>query len=255
MTRVLTSLALIPVVLYLILFAPGWLFFSVVVLIACLCFHEFSGIARGYDLGGLGPFGYVAGVLVLLEPQQTLLLLVFTAMLALTLELRAADLGKVLPETAVLVLGVVYIFGSWKFAVLLRAANAHWLVYALALNWVGDIAAYYVGRSMGRHKLAPRVSPKKSWEGAAASLAASVVFGGFYLGRFLPAIPLAQSLALSAAANVAGQFGDLSESALKRGAGVKDSSSLLPGHGGWLDRVDSTLFALPIVYLFAQHAG
>jgi phosphatidate cytidylyltransferase len=153
------------------------------------------------------------------------------------------------------VLGVVYIFGSWKFAVLLRAANAHWLVYALALNWVGDIAAYYVGRSVGRHKLAPRVSPKKSWEGAAASLAASVVFGGFYLGRFLPAVPLAQSLALSAAANVAGQFGDLSESALKRGAGVKDSSSLLPGHGGWLDRVDSTLFALPIVYLFAQHAG
>ncbi len=118
------------------------------------------------------------------------------------------------------------------------------------LNWIGDIGAYYVGRSIGRHKLARIVSPGKSWEGAAASLLASMIFGLTFLHWAIPAVPIAEALALTAVANVAGQFGDLCESALKRGAGVKDSGTLLPGHGGWLDRVDSTLFTLPVVYLY-----
>ena len=117
------------------------------------------------------------------------------------------------------------------------------------LNWVGDTAAYYAGKGFGRHKLAPRLSPAKSWEGAAASLLASVAFGALYLGWLLPVVPMGQRLAISAAGNIAGQIGDLSESAMKRGAGLKDSGTLLPGHGGWLDRVDSTLFAMPVIYL------
>jgi phosphatidate cytidylyltransferase len=115
------------------------------------------------------------------------------------------------------------------------------------VNWIGDTGAYYFGRNFGRHKLAPIVSPGKSWEGAAASAAASVLFGIFVLPRFVN-IDLLPAGLISIAANVAGQVGDLAESAIKRGAGVKDSGTLLPGHGGMLDRVDSSLFSLPVLY-------
>jgi phosphatidate cytidylyltransferase len=120
------------------------------------------------------------------------------------------------------------------------------------LNWVGDIGAYYIGRPFGKHKLAPRVSPKKSWEGSIASVVTSGLVGTFYLQRFLPGVPLGQAVALTVAANIAGQLGDLAESAIKRGANVKDSGGILPGHGGFLDRVDSTLFALPVVYAYLK---
>jgi phosphatidate cytidylyltransferase len=134
----------------------------------------------------------------------------------------------------------------------LRQANRHWLMYALLLNWAGDSGAYYIGRAFGRHKMAPRVSPKKSWEGAAASVATSVLVGGAYLFRFIPGMTVASAIGLTVAANAAGQLGDLAESAIKRGASVKDSSAILPGHGGFLDRVDSTLFTLPVIYLWVK---
>jgi phosphatidate cytidylyltransferase len=96
--------------------------------------------------------------------------------------------------------------------------------------------------------MAPRVSPNKSWEGAAASVATAALIGGAYLLRFVPGTTVIEAIGVTAAANIAGQVGDLAESAMKRGAGVKDSGAILPGHGGFLDRVDSTLFALPVIY-------
>jgi phosphatidate cytidylyltransferase len=149
----------------------------------------------------------------------------------------------------------VYVFGSLRSAVELRAINVYWLFFALSLNWAGDIAALYVGRLIGRHKLAPHVSPGKSWEGAIASTLASVIYAGIYFSFLMQKTPLAGALALTVAANIAGQLGDLCESAIKRGAGVKDSGNLLPGHGGWLDRVDSSLFALPVVYFVVSNLG
>ena len=128
--------------------------------------------------------------------------------------------------------------------------SALYLVSVMALVWLADIGAYFSGKAFGKRKLAPSISPGKSWEGAAASLAASLIFGFFFLRWAIPTVAPAFALALTAVANVAGQFGDLCESALKRGAGVKDSGTLLPGHGGWLDRVDSTLFTLPVVYSY-----
>ena len=151
-----------------------------------------------------------------------------------------------------MLLGVVYVFGPWKCALLLREASPYWLLFALIINWVGDACAYYVGKNIGMHKLAPRISPGKSWEGALASVIAAVAFGVFYLRHFWPAMPVYEVVALSALSNVAGQIGDLAESALKRGAGVKDSGTLLPGHGGLLDRVDSTLFTMPVIYVYLQ---
>jgi phosphatidate cytidylyltransferase len=247
MKRALTAALLVPLFVYVILWAPRYAFLAVLSAVALLCYREYAGIVKGYGIERLGPVGYGAGLAVLLVPYEPALLLTLVALLTLGLILSLDDLAKGLPRAAALLLGVVYVFGVWRTAIPLRARSPHWLLFVLALTWVGDAAAYYIGRWLGRHKMAPRISPAKSWEGAAASLAASVLFAALYLPRFIPSVPLVTAMLLGAAANVAGQIGDLAESALKRGAGVKDSGHMLPGHGGWLDRVDSALFAMPVL--------
>ncbi|HWB83777.1 MAG TPA: phosphatidate cytidylyltransferase [Bryobacteraceae bacterium] len=250
MKRVLTAAALIPIVVYVVLWANFWLFAAVLLAAALLSYREYSGIVSAYGFGSLGPLGYGAGLLLLAWQGDAWLLLVAVTLIAFALEMRSEDLAQSLPRAALLVAGILYIFGCWKCAIPLRRANPHWLMYALLVSWSGDIGAYYVGRTLGRHKLAPRVSPKKSWEGAVASVVSSVIIAGAYVLRFIPGVAVAQVIALTAAANIAGQLGDLAESAMKRGAGVKDSGTLLPGHGGFLDRVDSTLFALPVILAY-----
>ena len=252
MKRVLTALVLFPLITYVVLWSPSWTVLAVTALVALLCFYEYSGIAAAYQAGTLGPLGYGAGLLILVLPGDghVVLTIIAVALIALILALRADDLRAGILRAAFLLLGVVYVFGCWRLAPRLAGENRNWLLYALVLNWIGDIGAFYVGRAVGRHKLAPMVSPGKSWEGSAASLATSLIFGYFFLYWAIPTVPPLVALTLTCAANVSGQFGDLCESALKRGAGVKDSGTLLPGHGGWLDRVDSTLFALPVVYFY-----
>ena len=253
MTRVLTALLLIPLFGYLVLWAPQLAFLAAAAAVACLCFFEYSNLVALHEIAKPGVFGYVAGLLLLFLPDRDFAFLILIAVLAMALALRSRECVDFLPAAAALVLGVMYIFGSLRCAIELRAISVYWLLFALSLNWVGDIAALYVGRMIGRHKLAPHVSPAKSWEGAAASTVASVVYGAIYFPRLLPSAPWLECLALTALANIAGQLGDLSESAMKRGAGVKDSGTLLPGHGGWLDRVDSSLFALPVVYFIVSN--
>jgi phosphatidate cytidylyltransferase len=119
---------------------------------------------------------------------------------------------------------------------------------AVLVSWAGDTGGLYVGRTFGKHKLAPTVSPSKTWEGAAGSMVAGTVAAMIYAHYFVASAPLAGVAAMGAVANVAGQMGDLCESAFKRGAGVKDSGTTLPGHGGWLDRIDSSLFSVPVTY-------
>ncbi|MGH9582196.1 MAG: phosphatidate cytidylyltransferase, partial [Bryobacteraceae bacterium] len=171
------------------------------------------------------------------------------AILAFIVSLTSASLGDILPHVGALLLGAFYTFAPWRLAVDLRYESVHLLFFALALNWAGDSAAYYAGRTWGKHKLTPAISPNKSWEGAIASVLGSLVFGLLYLGHFLPRISWWEIAILAVIGNAAGQFGDLAESAMKRGAGVKDSGRVLPGHGGMLDRVDSSLFAIPVVYV------
>jgi len=252
MKRLLTALVLIPAVTYVILWADYWVFLGALVAVALLCYYEYTGIAAGYGFGPLSPMGYGAGLLLLVWQGETWPLVTIIALVAMAAAMRDQNLAKTLPRAALLLMGVVYVFGCWKWAMPLREANRHWLMYALLLNWAGDSGAYYIGRAFGKHKMAPRISPKKSWEGAAASLITSVVVGGAYLIRFVPGVSIAAAVGLTMAANAAGQFGDLAESAIKRGASVKDSSDILPGHGGFLDRVDSTLFTLPVIYLWVK---
>lgn len=248
MTRLVTAIALIAVAIYLIFFAPDPVFMAAALCMGLLCYYEFSGLVAKYGIRRPGVFGIAAGLLILFRPQYTLLGIVLLLLIALASSLYRDDLNSILPETACIFFGAFYTFAPWRFAKELRNEGIHLLFFALALNWIGDSAAYYIGRRWGRHQLAPVISPKKSWEGAIASVAASVVFGILYLGKLMPRMPWWDIALMAIVGNIAGQFGDLAESAIKRGAGVKDSGNMLPGHGGMLDRVDSTLFALPIIY-------
>jgi len=255
MKRLLTGLILGPFIGYVVLWGPDPLFLAVLVGVALISFHEYAGLAAGCGVARPGPLGYVAGLLVLLFPQEPFALLVVVTMLALGLGLGEESLARGLPRTGALLAGVLYIFGTLRFAIALRAKSPYWLFFALGLVWLGDTAAFCAGKALGRHKMAPRISPAKTWEGAVASVVASAAFGWVYLAKLMPEVPLAQALALSLAANLAGQVGDLAESALKRGAGVKDSGNWLPGHGGWLDRVDASLFSIPTVYVLLALLG
>lgn len=248
MRRILTAAILAPIIVYAVTWANIWVFLAVLSAIALFCFHEYSGLLDAYGLRKPGPVGYAAGLVLLLSPRDPAMLIPLLGIITLILSLESQNLRDFLPRASGMLLGIVYVFGGWRCSIPLRQISPYWLLFALVLNWVGDIAAYYCGRAFGRHKLAPRVSPGKSWEGSIASVAASVVFAFLYVPRLIPGTPLMWALALGAVGNIAGQFGDLAESALKRGAGVKDSGTMLPGHGGWLDRVDSTLFTLPVIY-------
>ena len=160
--------------------------------------------------------------------------------------LSRTPLEEAIPALGILCFGVPYFAAPIAAVHHLQQADP-WLVFLLfAIVWLGDSGAYYAGRSLGRHKMAPVVSPNKTWEGAAAgfavSLIAAVVWSWFRLGRIDPAL-----LGVAALTAAAAQIGDLMESLIKRGAGVKDSGHVLPGHGGVLDRMDAMLFAAPVM--------
>ena len=242
--RVITALLLVPFGVFAVLYADWRVFLATVILAAILCFREFARIT-----GAFAPLGYVAGILLLVAPpREASLIAILTSLAAMALSLAATDMAAGCARAGALAMGVLYIFGSWKTAILLREVSQHWLMFALLVNWVGDTGAYYVGRRFGKHKLAPIVSPGKSWEGAAASAVTGTVLGAIYLPWAIPGLSIPVACLIALVTNAAGQVGDLAESALKRGAGVKDSGSILPGHGGILDRMDSTLFAVPILY-------
>lgn len=250
LTRVLTALVLIPLVLVLVVWAPRWLFSAIVTLVAVATLREYLALAAQSGLGPLTWFSYAAtAVLVFWAPlAESPALLVLMALALAARPVRSLE--KALPGAASSVMGVLYVGLPLAMLSDLRRLydGPRWVIYVLALTWVSDTAAYFGGRAFGRHKLAPRISPGKTWEGAVASLAVSLAFGMAYLAWMRPEMGLAWSGSISAAVNIAGQAGDLVESAVKRGAGAKDSGSMLPGHGGLLDRIDALLFAVPALW-------
>ncbi len=250
MRRLLTAVALLAIAFYLVFWAPYQVFLGAALLMGLLCYYEYSNLVFGHGIPKPGILGALAGSAILFWPSYALIIVSGFVLIAFVSALRSGNLKDVLPQVACALLGSIYAFAPWHFAARLRDVSVHLVFFALALNWAGDSVAYYVGRRFGKHPLAPIVSPNKSWEGAIASVLGSVLFGLLYLGRFIPSIALWKIIIVAILANVAGQLGDLAESAVKRGAGVKDSGHLLPGHGGILDRVDSSLFALPVVYVF-----
>ena len=271
MKRVLTAAVLIPLVLLLIFKAPFWLITPVVCVVAELAMWEYLGLAdasgaktpRIAALIGVG----LVFLCVFYRPELLAQLLGAIALALLIVASFTAPLKRVLPDAAYSMFGVLYIGLTLATLPLLSAQEngPSLLLFLFFVVWAGDIAALYVGRSFGKKKLAPAISPGKTWEGSIASVAGSMIVALLLL---LLASSLVRKnidvlsypgsmlrwLFLAVLLNVAAQVGDLVESAIKRGAGVKDSGTLLPGHGGVLDRIDALLLAAPVLWyaLLAQ---
>jgi phosphatidate cytidylyltransferase len=289
--RIATAVVLIPIVMLLVLRAPVPVLAVFSAAIALLTVYEFLKLTESYGVQPLRLPTYIfAGLLFLLlgvnaageTPQLSALKFVLELAVAgaiapfvfLTISMRRVALNSAYPAAAASTFAFVYIAVPMAMLVQLRQqwAGAFWLLYLLLVVWAGDIFAYFVGRSVGRHLMAPRISPKKTWEGAAASLAASLVVGILLFSRalqissFLLRAGLIQRrdglfglekpelwpiILLTIIVNIAAQLGDLVESLIKRGAGAKDSGTILPGHGGMLDRIDALLFAAPVLWFYA----
>ena len=285
MKRVLTAVVLIPIVLLVVFRAPMWVFTAFVGVVALLAAAEYLVIVAGYSVK---PFRGLALAAVALLFGETVYFSagfgqgleaffpfpldigVIVAFVFLALAMRRKDLREGALAALLSYFAYPYIGLSLFSLVAMRSLGWVFVLFVLLVVWVGDTCAYYVGRGMGRHLLAPRISPKKTWEGAIASLVGSVAVGMLVV-RYAPALNLALARAsllaapdfrtiephvwvaagIAAIVNIAGQLGDLAESLLKRGAQVKDSGSILPGHGGILDRIDALLFAAPVAdFLF-----
>lgn len=284
MKRVITAAILIPIVLIAVFRAPLWLLAGLVAVVALLALQEYLTIAEGHGFQSFRPLTLTLSVLMFgivvwsgssADPSGFAVLLAFlfyfmlTPFVFLSAGMVRQDLRSVLPGAAASYFGLPYVSMSLACVVFLRMVAGGWffLLFTFCCVWLGDTAAYYVGRSMGRTKFAPRISPKKTWEGAIASVLASVVIG-IVLVHFAPEInrgllsiglvksrelfvdtPLWISALAAVLINVAAQLGDLFESLIKRGAAIKDSGTLLPGHGGILDRIDALLFAAPVALI------
>lgn len=289
--RIATAVVLIPVVMLLVLRAPVAVLAVVVAAVALVTVQEFLKLTESYGVEPLRLPTYIfVGLFFLLlaatavgeTPPVSALKFVLglgfacaaAPFLFLTISMRRAQMSSAYPAAAASTFAFVYIAAPLAMLVQLRQqwAGAFWLLYLLLVVWAGDIFAYFVGRSVGRHLMAPRVSPKKTWEGAAASLAASLLVTSLLfshaleISSFLLRVGLIERrdglfalekremwpiILLTVALNIAAQLGDLVESLIKRGAGVKDSGTILPGHGGMLDRIDALLFAAPLLWYYA----
>lgn len=254
-TRLMTAFVLLPVVFVLIQWG-GWAFSLVLTLIALVATWEFVHImtVRGHKPTLLFAFAFVLAALGNMQfPEWQLFVPTCTILLMLMLvwELFQTDSKAQPVDWALTVGGSLYIgLGLGHLLGLRLLPDGHiWVWLAIACTWGADTGAYFGGRAFGKHKFWPRWSPKKTWEGIFAG-----VFGGMFGGGLVTLVfnfPLTQALIIGILVSVVGPFGDLSISMMKRYAGVKDSSHLLPGHGGVLDRADSVLFASVMVFYYA----
>jgi len=305
MKRVLTAALLIPLVLLAVFKAPLWLFALVIAMVAVLTIHEYLNIIRASGIEPLPRMTYamvilvIGGVFISNDPRllesftwSTWLFRCWTVLLLLSMAFGIPvvfrkDLRMALPASATSAFGVLYIAAPLSLLIVMRhdEIQSFLVIFILLCSWAGDTAAYYTGRAIGRRKLAPIVSPNKTWEGSIASLIATVLaaialfhfypqisswFSGAWSRGFNDAswafpggsrrapslmMPWPHVFVLGVITNIATQLGDLFESAIKRGAQVKDSGSLLPGHGGMLDRIDALLLAIPAVWYYANLTG
>jgi phosphatidate cytidylyltransferase len=278
--RVATAAVLIPVVIALVLYSPTAVVAVAMALIILLALLEYFALGeaigqRAYRFwtvtcalllvfvqyipslltyGDFGAYGYPQRLSwlfsrILLRPEEVLFLFVL-GIAGLTLAGRR-PLVEGLPSVGISASALLLVAFPLSYAIRLHAwgrEGPRLLLFALVITWVGDTVAYFIGRAIGKHPLAPHLSPKKTWEGAVASFAGAL-FTGALFSRWLFAPPV-HLLGMAAAGNIAGQVGDLLESAYKRSAGVKDSGGLLPGHGGVLDRIDALVLTIPVVWYY-----
>jgi len=268
MKRILTAVIVLPFLIASILISwLWWLFVLLAAAAMVLALWEFYLLAKRLQLKPDPVPGFVAGAaLITISLQNTpwlnflLFLLVVMVLVVVTLisaMLRGAPFDKMIASTGATILGVLYVALLGTHLVLIRTGfepslSAHLLSFFFLVLMGSDAGAYYVGRALGKNKLAPAISPGKTWEGAVGGIVAALAMATLAHFWFFRELPLKFTLPLAAVMTIAGIFGDLAESALKRGAGAKDAANILPGHGGILDRLDSLLFNAPLIYYFAR---
>ena len=279
-SRLLTAIVALPILIlsiilpYLLPQFPqaNWLFLIIAALALGAGLFEFFSLTKKLELkadAGIAYLGAATFFVVFLLDAPTkapdLLLLTLALFLILVLITQTfrfqVDFSKMLTGVGVTVLGVLYVAFLGGFLISMRVGFTETIVPHLSTKLIGffflivmgaDTGAYYMGKSLGKHKLVPKVSPGKTWEGVVGGLVLSSVFAALASATFFPELPYKYSIPLAIVMTLVGLFGDLAESAMKRGAGAKDAASILPGHGGLLDRLDSLLFNAPILYYFAR---
>ena len=265
----MTAVVLLPILIASILIAKLAVLFVALAAAAMLVgLIEFWLLAKKQQIRADAAAGLLSGVALLtifyftrpgLLPDLLmiqLILLLLTAGSLTAAMVRGAPFDRMIPSVGVTVLSVMYVVLLGGHLVATRVGFApqlskHLLAFFFLVIFGSDSAAYYGGRMFGRQKLAPSVSPGKTWEGAIAGMLASLLLAAASHYWFFPELPLKFALPLAAVMNVVGVLGDLTESALKRSTGTKDTAQILPGHGGILDRIDSLLFNAPVIYYFA----
>jgi len=250
LTRILTGVILAPLAILLFLEGPRWLEAAFVILVGGLCLSELFAMAMpGRTLERWVGVALGVALLVVLWRAPPLhpfgLLLATLVAPGLAVVLRPQPVEQAALRLFTLWAGTLYIVLPLHAGVELAIADAPWILYVLGAVFLGDTGAYFVGKAIGRHKLHPKVSPNKTWEGAVGGLVGSAL-GGWLLALALD-LPIATLPAIlhAVVGGAIAQLGDLAESLVKRSFGVKDSGTLLPGHGGVLDRIDGVIFALP----------
>lgn len=270
MKRILTAIVLIAIVFGIIFFGNGLALAVMSCLVALLAAFEYAKLTEAKGNGV--PIWWLLPAIVLLFAESffrplegPLPLLSFLGLSLFTFcafyYAHHGAMERVLPTTAEGFFGLIYV--GYPLMLLpnffAKENGKTLLIFLMLVVWTGDIAALYIGKAFGKHKLAPALSPNKTWEGAIASVVGSMLIAGLLalvcdmLGRQGTTVlhisePLWQTLLLALLVNVAAQIGDLVESAVKRGVGVKDSGTLLPGHGGVLDRIDALLVGAPVLW-------
>jgi len=280
--RVATAVVLIPLVVGLVLAAPTALVAAALALVILLAIFEYFSLGEAighrayrlwtafcamllvyvqylapmdaqYSLNGGPAIHRVLGLFRLATPSVADVLFIFLIGITILTLTTRRPLVEALPAAGISSSALLLIALPLTFAVRLHGialVGKYLLLFSLVITWIGDSAAYFVGRAIGRHPFAPHLSPKKTWEGAAASFLGSIMIAIALAGSHLVNIAVIHLVGMAAACNVAGQMGDLLESAYKRSAGVKDSGTLLPGHGGVLDRIDALILAMPVVWYY-----
>lgn len=269
-TRVLTAVVVLPfLIASIILPVLLWLFVAMAAAALTLGLFEFYRLAKRRDMKPNVVAMYLAGAAIftvflfnesnefvnVLLLQAILLVLIIGTLVAATFQ--EVNFEKMIASCGATILGVLYVALLGSHLVAVRTGfnptlSTHLLSFFFLILMGADIGAYYTGRLLGKHKLAPKISPGKTWEGVAGGIVAALAMATVAHFWFFRELPLKWALSLAAVMTVLGVLGDLAESALKRGAGAKDAANLLPGHGGILDRLDSLLFNAPLIYYFGR---